>query len=385
MLSFFTAAALTASTLTSIVSAVPLAQHNARAVPGQNTAKIAVYYGQGDSQPRLSHFCDDADIDIIPIGFVNGFGNGQTFYWSTETYSPNNGWPSANFGNQCGGGLYVTPDGKQTNMFTLCTQLRDDVAYCQAKGKKILLSIGGDNQKSPYQFTSDAEGREFAEQVWGMFGDLQSDWGSKPRPFGSNSVDGFDLDLEMGGNTGYLAMAQRLRELMGSKLLTAAPQCNVPDSHLGQAIAAVRFDQIYVQFYNTQECSAKAGVDKIKGVNSGSDDISFKKWADYVRSLGQSPTPQIFIGLPGSTAAANNGFYVTPEEAQSLFNKFYTDSAFGGAMIWEATAAEANSDFTGGIKKALDECYCGPSGCKTTTTAATTVSQSVSTIFSLEV
>lgn len=386
MHSFLTAAVFAASTLTSIVSAVPL---NARGValptssstpscsndgPYRSDAQIAVYYGQGPEQARLSTFCDQSQYDIIPVGFINGFGNGYTYDWGSNTFKYNYGWPSANFGNQCGSANYTLPNGTVTNMFLSCGQLAEDVQYCQNAGKKITLSIGGANDRSPYQLGSDDEGRDFAEKVWGMFGPKRADWGNKPRPFGDFVVDGIDLDLEMGSNVGYAAMATRFRELMGnSKLLTAAPQCGMPDSHLSDAFSAARFDHIYVQFYNTPSCSAAAGVSKLKGGNGGND-INFKAWADFANGLNQSPTPKVFIGLPGSTQAANNGYYISASDAKLLLDKYHKYPGFGGVMIWEATYAQTNpdGDYTKAIKKALDACYDG-----STCTSTTTVSSSV--------
>lgn len=376
MQSFLTAAVLAASALTATVSAVPLAP---RTVPGpgnnlqRSDAKIAVYYGQGAGQAELDTFCGESSYDIIPIGFVNGFGNGYTWYEAEQKFKYNYGWPSANFGNMCGSANYKLPNGTETNMFTSCGVLAANIDTCKKKGKKILLSIGGANDRSPYQLGSEKEGRDFADQIWGMFGPKQAGWGDKPRPFGDVVVDGFDLDLEMGTNTGYAAMAQRLRQNMGNNyLLTAAPQCHMPDAHLADALSATRFDHIYVQFYNTNQCSAAAGVKKIKGNADGSNNINFNDWANFANGLPQSPKPKVFIGLPGSPSAAVSGFYISASDAKLLLNQYHTNSAFGGVMIWEATAARNNAegDYTHAIEAALDQVFCGSNGCSTTTSVS---------------
>jgi chitinase len=74
--------------------------------------------------------------------------------------------------------------------------------------------------------------------------------------------------------------------------ISGAPQCATPDVHLADAIANSWFDFIFVQFYNTPECSARAAVNY--GQGTGSDDISFDAWAK-VPSL--NPNVKVYIGL----------------------------------------------------------------------------------------
>lgn len=38
-----------------------------------STKNIAMYWGQGSDQIHLSEVCSDPTIDIVNIGFVNGF------------------------------------------------------------------------------------------------------------------------------------------------------------------------------------------------------------------------------------------------------------------------------------------------------------------------
>lgn len=62
----------------------------------------------------------------------------------------------------------------------------------------MLLSLGG--ASGAYGFKSDDEGKTFAKTLWDLFGGGDS----KTRPFGDSIVDGFDLDIEGGGSTGYV-------------------------------------------------------------------------------------------------------------------------------------------------------------------------------------
>ncbi|KAK5950076.1 Chitinase 2 [Knufia fluminis] len=371
MRSFIATASLLATTLTSVASAIPL---RSSAVKRDRSAQIAVYYGQGDGQPRLNEFCDDPNIDIIPIGFVNG--------WPKKP--GNGGWPSADFGNQCGG-----TEMEGTKMFQSCFQLVEDVAYCHSKGKKVLISIGG-HADSTQVLANDADGEEFADYMWHMFGPKPDGW-TGPRPFGDSIVDGFDFDVEANGNVGYGAMAKKLRENMakddpsGKYLLTAAPQCPTPDAQLSDAISKADFDYLFIQFYNTKWCSARAGLDHSYGVeqNGGKPtDIGFSAWVDWV-AQNAAGSPSLFVGLPGSTTALKDAsMYLNPTEAQTILNKYHSNPSFGGVMIWEATAAMNNNNFVGSMKKALNQCECGKDSCEivtTTTTTTTTVPTTTTT------
>lgn len=56
-------------------------------------------------------------------------------------------------------------------------------------------------------------------------------------------------------------MVQRLRSnFVGAnkpKIITGAPQCIVPDANMGGMITNTQFDIIWVQYYNTPQCSAR--------------------------------------------------------------------------------------------------------------------------------
>ena len=59
-----------------------------------------------------------------------------------------------------------------------------DIQACQAKGKLVTLSLGGD--KESVSFTSDAQAEAFADTVWDLFLGGSSD----TRPFGDAVLDG---------------------------------------------------------------------------------------------------------------------------------------------------------------------------------------------------
>lgn len=118
----------------------------------------------------------------------------------TKSPEHGNGYPATNFGGNCAADVY-SKDGKKTELLSNCYRIKEDIPYCQNKGVKVLLSIGGESSTSTnYNLYDTTEGVEFAEFLYNAFGPYQSSWDG-PRPFDTNTsehvaVDGFDLDLE---------------------------------------------------------------------------------------------------------------------------------------------------------------------------------------------
>lgn len=44
------------------------------------TGNVAIYWGQGAYQKELSVVCSDPSVDIVSIGFVNGFPTSRNKY-----------------------------------------------------------------------------------------------------------------------------------------------------------------------------------------------------------------------------------------------------------------------------------------------------------------
>lgn len=109
------------------------------------------------------------------------------------------GWPGTNFGNQCDGTNYTTPDGTETKLLKGCHQIEEDIPLCQAAGKIVLLSLGGD--QPGYKLGGVKAATDFGNFLWKAFGPVDPNWDG-PRPFGDIVVDGFDLDIELGGDVG---------------------------------------------------------------------------------------------------------------------------------------------------------------------------------------
>lgn len=277
-----------------------------------------------------------------------------------------NGFPGTNFGNQCSGSVYPGPgyggvNNTANNHLLICPDLQRALNTCRAtSSKKILLSLGGGTDA--YQLTGAADGANLAILLWGMFGPRQAAvQNGLPRPFdygtASFSVDGFDLDIEHAAPdaaaVGYKALVAQLRSLFSQArtpfYLTASPQCVVPDANEGQMIAATAFDMLFIQFYNTPQCSARTwananpsyspGAAAAAGVNTAG--FTYDAWTAWLANTA-SRNAKLFIGIPGSASAAAPGNDVTVAQAANLANAYYCRANFGGISIWEATYAAGN-------------------------------------------
>jgi len=274
--------------------------------------------------------------------------------------------------------------------------VRGGIPKCQKARKQIVLSLGGEwnSDSSPYQLTGKDEGIALANFLWNAYGtyDPNSDYikSGGPRPLDGGEwgedgthidIDGFDFDIEKAptdGGEGYIAAINRLRELFATKglkdkkyLITGAPQCVYPDASLGSAIAAVKFDALFIQFYNTEQCAASG------------NGFNFNQWTGIT---GPSKDAKLYIGLLGapgaSTAVDSKGasYYLEPSKAKSIIDTYAKTPKFGGVMIYEATYATKNINngqtYLDFIKKTCLAPYTPPVT-STTTSAPSTTSTSM--------
>ncbi|KAE8716280.1 Acidic endochitinase [Hibiscus syriacus] len=145
-----------------------------------------------------------------------------------------------------------------------CTGLSSDIKSCQAKGIKVMLSIGGG--AGSYYLTSAEDARQVAIYLWNNF----LGGTSSSRPLGDSVLDGIDFDIEGGTNQLWDDLANYLSGFSkrGKKLyLTAAPQCPFPDAWVGGALTTGLFD--------------------------------------YTKEI---PATKIFLELPAAPTAAGSGF-----------------------------------------------------------------------------
>ncbi|KAI1761278.1 carbohydrate-binding module family 18 protein [Hypoxylon sp. FL1150] len=327
---------------------------------------VVVYYGQGPNQASLGTYCSDRNIDVIVLSFVNIFP------------AQANSFPGINFGNQCDSAVYPGPgysgvDNATNNALFNCPNIQKDLYMCrQTSNKKILLSLGGEIPQ--YQLSGATDGTNFANVLWGLFGPKTTAWvdAGKPRPFDYNgvefSVDGFDLDIEHPPTdswAGYIALVQQLRANYGSAagvsyFVTASPQCVVPDANLQGVLQQAIFDMLFVQYYNTPQCSAAswvgANADYTPGGPVTTGGFTYDTWTSWLSST-PSKDAKLFIGLLGSNAAGSASSMLTVPQARNIIDAYYYRSNFAGVSIWDVTYAVSYSydgfNFYQNMKKAL--------------------------------
>jgi hypothetical protein len=177
---------------------------------------------------------------------------------------------------------------------------------------QVLLSIGG-GYPLDYYLPSRELAEYFAEFLWGAFGPVTKEWkdAGKPRPFGDVSVDGFDLDIEAymdpAPSADYLSanydhFVNKLKNDLyptaaGNYYISGAPQCVIPDARLAHAISSSSFDFIFVQFYNTAQCSVRAGYN---GLNASSTAFTFDNWVAWLKANSVNQGVKLYMGMVSS-------------------------------------------------------------------------------------
>ncbi|KAK5121299.1 hypothetical protein LTR85_005465 [Meristemomyces frigidus] len=284
---------------------------------------VAVYWGQTPNTVAqgLIGLCEQADVDIVLISFLDDFfGGGE-------------GYPKINFGPACYPANTAQKE-QAPGLLDCSTTLATQVAGCQTIGKKVLLSLGGYIANT--SFVSDTQAIKFAETLWDLFG---AGRGSLDlRPFGPDVViDGFDIDNENHNTSHYDVFATELRKQFAKDTsktyyLSAAPQCPMPDESIPLA-AMKEADFVWVQFYNNPSCN----------LNSTGFQASFKAWSKQLLNA-EGKSPQLYIGAPGFAGAGSG--YVNGSE----FSRYVKEARklkvknFGGVMLWDGSEGMANID-----------------------------------------
>ncbi|PON96934.1 Endo-beta-N-acetylglucosaminidase [Trema orientale] len=259
---------------------------------GSNAGGIAIYWGQNGNEGTLKETCATRNYDFVNIAFLSSFGNGQT--------------PTINLAGHCD----PYSDG--------CTKLSSEIKSCQAKGIKVILSIGGG--AGSYSLSSPDDARQVADYLWNNFLGGQS----SSRPLGKAVLDGIDFDIESGNDQYWDDLARYLSEYsnQGKKVyLTAAPQCPFPDASIGNALKTGLFDYVWVQFYNNPPCQYTTG-----GLANLED--AWKQWTSAI------PAKKIFLGLPAAPDAAGSGFIPTGDLTSQVLPAIKGSDKYGGVMLW---------------------------------------------------
>lgn len=239
-----------------------------------------------------------------------------------------------------------------------CPTIRDDIKICQQTyGKKILMSIGGGALAYNAVHSKNA-GYRLAENIWNMIG---KGW-TYERPFGDAAVDGFDFDIEGGssfGNKNYDQVAYRLKQLMDQDkaftkkpwILTASPQCPLPDEKMDKMMRAVPFDAAFIQYYNNPGCAATTWIKNKVQTGAGST-FNFGAWDAWAKASSKNKDIKLFMTLPLSGSAGVG--YVSRTVAQNIINDIKKYTSFAGFAAWDASVAKANTGYISAIRTTLN-------------------------------
>ncbi|KAH0828837.1 glycoside hydrolase family 18 protein [Lanmaoa asiatica] len=276
---------------------------------GQNS------YGAANSntaawQQPIEYYCGDSTIDTFPVAFL------------TEFYSTGN-LPTIDLANTCS--TVNDPLFPGTNLPD-CTFLTAGIETCQKAGKIVTLSIGG--ATGGVGFTSDSEGQAYAQVIWDIF----LGGSSTTRPFGTAVLDGIDMDIEGGSQTGYTAFLTALRTLMngGNKRC-----CPYPDAYIGTTLSAFAFDAVYVQFLYIY----------VPPISIDGRLIMIGCRDNWAKTVSPNKNVKVYIGAPASSTAAGNGYVSSSTLATVISQTKSQYSSFGGVMLWDASQAYGEFSF----------------------------------------
>ncbi|KAF5561532.1 endochitinase 2 precursor [Fusarium napiforme] len=330
------------------------------------------YWGQLGSD-SLKSYCDSAP-EYVTLSFVNQAPE------NTES-----GYPGTNFAGHCAAGVYSNKNGVASSLLSECYTIKEGIPYCQERGVKVLLSIGGvyNEAGSNYKVTTDDKGVDFADFLYKAFGPYDQTWDG-PRPFDSEdgttrpAVDGFDFDIEHDLPNGpYIAMINELRRLNSDVIITGAPQCPTSNEYfyMKDMINQAKFDALFIQFYNNPSCDA------IPDPSVSWDRFNYDDWEDIVEDSTCSQNAKLYVGLPASEAAAPGGGYLEPEAMKDLVCALKDKTHFAGISLWDLTRGAGNEidgkNYNEHVMDAL-KYGCDPVPV-TTTTALATTSEATST------
>jgi chitinase len=206
-----------------------------------------------------------------------------------------------------------------------------DVATLHSRGKKVILSVGG--EKGAISVSDSGSAGQFASSVVALIGEF--------------GFDGVDIDLENGINATFMAQALRsIRSSVGANLIiTMAPQTidmqNTASSYFALALAIKDIlTVVHTQFYNS---GAMLGCDNNAAYGQGT--VNFIVALACIQLEGGLRPDQVAVGLPATTSAAGGG-YVSPSVVnQALdclaagtncgsFKPPHTYPGIRGAMTW---------------------------------------------------
>ncbi|CAM4059973.1 chitinase [Kibdelosporangium persicum] len=181
-------------------------------------------------------------------------------------------------------------------------QFRQDVKTVQARGQKVIISVGG--EKGTVVVGDNTAATNFANDIKSLI----STYG----------FDGVDIDLENGIHPGPMATALRSIHAGGGKIITMAPQTiDMQSTQAGYFQLALSIKDILtivnMQYYNS---GTMLGCDQ--GVY-GQGTVNFLTALACIQLQNGLRPDQVGLGLPASPSGAGGG-YQSPSNVNNALN-----------------------------------------------------------------
>ncbi|HEX2130200.1 MAG TPA: cellulose binding domain-containing protein [Actinophytocola sp.] len=220
-------------------------------------------------------------------------------------------------------------------------QFKADVAALQARGAKVILSVGGEAGR--VSVGDSASATNFANSVRSIMAEY--------------GFDGVDIDLENGLNPTYMAQALRnLRGQVGADLIiTMAPQTIDMQSTSGSYFALALeirdiLTVVHTQFYNS---GSMLGCDQAQAYSQGT--VNFITALTCIQLENGLRPDQVAVGLPAGPGAAGGGVVAPSVVTDALdclargtncgsFRPPRTYPGIRGAMTWSINWDVANGN-----------------------------------------
>ncbi|BAJ28433.1 MULTISPECIES: glycosyl hydrolase family 18 protein [Kitasatospora] len=209
-------------------------------------------------------------------------------------------------------------------------QFKADIAAKRAAGKKVIISVGGQN--GTVSVSDSASATTFANSAYSLI-----------QQYG---FDGIDIDLENGVNATYMSQAlHSLAAKVGSGfVLTMAPETIGMQSTGGEYFKLALATKDILTIVNMQYYNSGAMLGCDGGVYSQGTE-NFLTGLACIQLQGGLRPDQVGLGVPASTSAAGGG-YISPATVNNAldclasgtncgsFKPSQTWPTIGGAMTW---------------------------------------------------
>lgn len=271
----------------------------------------------------------------LPVSiFYCGFGGDYCGQSNTDDVNPNVKFVILAFVNTQVDGSVIVDDANFPHSL---------VADWQSSGKKVLISVGGQNGNWGFVFSTSTTINNFISSLAAILVNY--------------GLDGIDLDIEsyMATPRTVANTIQSLREAIGpNKLIIVSPEDvtiiqtvgfvpspDVAGQPWNYFVPIVQIADYFIDFYQPQ--AYNNGYDSFAGGSVGYLQDVYLNW----RNLPAQGTPianftgiageKLLIGLEASTSAGGSSFYATPAVIQEFKSWIASNNyPLEGFMIWDS-------------------------------------------------